>query len=458
MSVFTETQNGAITNESSGSELLNFFGSLSSARNTESEQFLASFYRAFNENKVLATRSLFYMRDVRGGQGIREPFRVVVKDLATKQVLSREFVYWIAHYGRWDDTFALLDTQSQDNLRTVLALELSLGNKLLAKWMPREKSSKKALAKKLRKLLGLSAKDYRKLLSGNTEVVETLMCSNQWGDINYAHVPSQAGLKYKDAFARRDGERYTEYLEQVAQGNQNINASTLYPHQLVEKCFDGNYDATVQALWENLPNYLEGNDQTILPVVDVSGSMSGLPILVAIALGIYLSERNGGRYKNKFLTFSESPQWASVPNGSLELKAEKVRLADWGMSTNLESIFDLVLKMSFDSSTVVPDKIIILTDMEFNQAMDTEPDATFFEKMQKKYDSCGAKMPTLIFWNLASRSSDNYPVRASTNGTMLVSGFSPSIMTHILKGGGEITPFQLMCQVLGSDRYSQIYL
>ena len=450
------TQNGAVTNEDSGSELLNMFFSIPSYRQEPEEKLLADFWKAWGENQTLALRLLFYLRDVRGGQGQRQLFRTLLKDLATKIDLSTKFVYWIAEYGRWDDTFELLDTSNEDKLKLVLSIELGLGNALLAKWMPREKSAKKALAKKLRKLLGLNAKDYRKMLSGNTEVVESLMCSNKWDEIEYKSVPSQAGLRYKEAFAKRDEERYRGYIEGVLSGNTEIKATTLYPHQLVEKCFEGKYDKTVQALWENLPNYLEGTDMSLLPVVDVSGSMSGLPMIVAIALGIYLAERNEGRYKNRFLTFSESPQWASVPNGSLDLKVEKVRLADWGMNTDLEKVFGLVLEAAVMGGSV-PDKIIILSDMEFDEASQQgQASQTFFDTMKDKYAREGVQMPSIIFWNIASRS--NYPVRVNEWGTVMVSGFSPSIMKHVLKGGGEITPFQMMLQALGSDRYAQIYL
>ena len=451
------TQNGAVTNEDSGSNLLNMFFSIASYRHKESEVAVGDFWKAWAENQTLALRLLFYLRDVRGGQGQRQVFRDILKDLASRIDLSEKFIRWIAEYGRWDDTFELLDTMNESKLKTILAIELTLENKLLAKWMPREKSAKKELAKKLRKLLGLSSKDYRKLIAGNTEVVETLMCSNQWQEIVYSHVPSQAGLRYKRAFAKRDGERYQDYVQSVLDGNVAIKATTLFPHQLVTKCFEGKYDKTVQALWENLPDYLAGTGESLLPVVDVSGSMEGTPMIVAIALGIYLAERNEGHFKNKFLTFSESPQWASVPKGSLDLKVQKVRQADWGYNTDLEKTFRLIKNLAIRNQDV-PDKVIILSDMEFDEACEFRQSSTqtFFESMKDLFAQENLQMPSIIFWNLSSRS--NYPVRVSEWGTVMVSGFSPSIMKHILKGGGEITPFQFMLQTLGSDRYAQIYL
>jgi len=455
--MMTATQNGAGAYESSGSHLLNFFSSLGGIRNKGDEEILGLWGAAYGEQKTLALRALFYARDIRGGQGIRSAFRVIVRDLAEKETLSKEFVYWIAHYGRWDDTFELLGTPNEDTLKLVLSIELGLGNALLCKWMPREKSSKKDLAKKLRNLLGLSAKDYRKMLSSGTSVVESQMCSQEWSEIEYAHVPSQAGLRYKDAFARNDGERYQEYLDGVLAGGDKINASTLYPHQLVQKCFEDKYDNTVQAMWDNLPDYLGGSEESILPVIDVSGSMAGLPMVVAIGLGMYLAERNKGLYENRFLTFSESPIWTSIPKGSLDLKVEKVRMADWGMNTNLELVFDMFLDLAQRDPANVPSKLIVLSDMEFDQASARHHTSeSFFSQMKARYDDCGVAMPQVVFWNL--NGSPHYPVRVHETGTMLVSGFSPSIMKHILQGGGELTPFQLMLNVLGSDRYATIYL
>ena len=150
--------------------------------------------------------------------------------------------------------------------------------------------------------------------------------------------------------------------------------------------------------------------------------------------------------------------WASIPKGSLKLKVQKVSRADWGYNTNLEKVFEMFLDLAKRDSANVPSRLIILSDMEFDQASSQHhTNETFFSQMKARYDACGVAMPQIVFWNLSAH-NPRYPVRVHETGTMMVSGFSPSIMKHILKGGGEITPFQMMLSVLGSDRYAQIYL
>ena len=49
----------------------------------------------------------------------------------------------------------------------------------------------------------------------------------------------------------------------------------------------------------------------------------------------------------------------------------------------------------------------------------------------------------------------NQPVKAHTNGAVLVSGYSPAILQTVLSGEEvkEPTPFEIMMIALTSDRY-----
>jgi len=443
------------------------------------------FDKAFFENKSDAMKILFYARDIRGGQGERATFKTLMSYAAVNYTgYVRNLVPKIPIYGRWDDLFCLLNTPLENDALNLIGRTLSLNDDrnssraeagLCAKWMPREKSSKKAIALKIRKHMGLSSKAYRKLLVAKTYVVETKMCSKEWGSINYEAVPSLAMKNYGKAFIKNDGERFNSYVSDVSSGVKSINASTLYPHDLIKNIIDkfiaGHNDvdsnilskdeaAIVQAQWDNLPNYLMNNPERILPVVDTSGSMYSCesgpsPISVSIALGLYIAERNNGPFKNHFITFSESPELQKVYGQTIVQKAVNLGSASWGFRTDIHKVFDTILNKAVSESVFdydMPSTILILSDMQFDMAC--RSNATAMQSIAEKYNEHGYSIPKIVFWNLNS-SGNNYPVKFDENNTALISGFNPSIMKALLSCG-EFTPISIMRETIDSKRYSEI--
>jgi len=216
---------------------------------------------------------------------------------------------------------------------------------------------------------------------------------------------------------------------------------------------------------------MEENNDIILPVVDVSGSMDcpagNNPNItcmdVAISLGLYISERNEGTFKDCFLTFSSNPTLQYL-KGDLYERLSQLRRADWGMSTNIEATFELILTQAVKHNVTaekMPTKIIILSDMEFDSATggywgESVPDwnPSAFQLIQQQYEKAGYKMPALIFWNINARGG-NFPVKHDDNNTALVSGFSPSILKAIL-ASKEITPLSVMLDTIEGSRYQPI--
>jgi hypothetical protein len=181
------------------------------------------------------------------------------------------------------------------------------------------------------------------------------------------------------------------------------------------------------------------------------------PIDVSVSLGLYIAERNNGPFKNHFLTFSESPSLQRISGSDLYEKVSELKSADWGMNTNIESVFDLVLsraKSNDISEEDMPNVILILSDMEFDQAAGDSYTNTAMESIRRKYSQAGYQVPNIVFWNLAARGS-NIPVKFDEQGTAMVSGFSPSILVQILSSG-EISPEAIMNEVLNSERYSAL--
>ena len=447
----TTTTNGMRTNSTSLNKCLDFFFIAGASRNMREEDITSLFGAAIAENPNVALKILFWARDVRGGAGERRLFRYCMLWLSENHpTMSAEVTKHIPEFGRWDDILYG---------DTVTALEeivwaLAEANALCAKWMPR----KGPVANQIRKAMNMSPKEYRQSLVALTRVVETRMCKKEWNQIGYKTVPSKAFSKYRNAFLRNDSKRFTQFLTDVKEGKSSINAGAIFPHDIIRPYLNMSHknDDAINEQWKALPNYMEGAKENILPVCDVSGSMTGLPMEVSISLGIYISERNEGTFKDAFITFSERPQMEFL-TGNVWERSRQLSLADWGMNTNLEATFNLVLDKAVENNipqSDMPDKLLIISDMEFDQA--TSRTHCAMDMIKEKYDNAGYKMPGIIFWNVNGRMG-NVPVGAKDDNTALVSGFSPSILQSILSGDLE-SPLELMLKTLKNERYEVIKL
>ena len=462
------TENGMATNSSSLNACVDLFFNIGAMRGQDKQRLIATFSKAFNEDPKRAMKLLFWARDVRGGAGERQVFKDIITYLAENHDLAlKPNLHLIAEYGRFDDLLVLVGTLLETQALQIIEDAIKAENGLCAKWMPR----KGPVAEKLRNFMKMSPKQYRKTLVNLTNVVETKMCAKEWDTIEFGKLPSVASARYQKAFGKNAYESYSAYIQSLVKGEAKINAGAVYPYDITKSLTRGN--ATVaNEQWKALPNYMEGANDMILPVVDVSGSMStpagGSKSVtcmdVAISLGLYISERNEGPFKDAFITFSDSPQ-LQVLSGSLKDRYAQMLHANWGMSTNLEATFKLILDQATKhnlSQDEMPNKILILSDMEFNAATggggwrnnESNWNPTAQQMIEKMYDVAGYTMPQIVYWNIQSRNG-GVPVAFDTQGTALVSGFSPAIMTSLL--GGDIeSPQQIMDKTILSERYSPI--
>jgi hypothetical protein len=468
----TTTENGAFAYKSTKSDVLDLFSMGGAFRNRTDNEVAELFSNAFSENPLLAMKTLFYLRDVKGGQGERRFFRVALKHLANHnpQALEKN-LHLVPQFGRWDDLWVLLEdrklrTAVADLVRRQLVKDTHSDNpSLLAKWMPSENASSrqtKKYAKILREHYGVDAKSYRKLLSKlrkQISLVETKLTEKNYEAIEYDKLPSKAGMIYRNAFLRNDENRYREFLDALSLGTKKVNAGTLYPYEITSKAMASWNREDVQLLdgmWKNLPDYIGDKKENSIAVVDVSGSMSGRPMEVAISIGLYLAEKNKGIFHNNFFTFSETPQLVTVKGSNIVEKVQNMRRANWGYSTNIESVFNQILDVAVMYN--VPqeemiDKLYIISDMQFNQA-DGNAKAHIFKRLEKKFAEHGYKLPSLVFWNVDARET-NTPFTQNDFGVQLVSGFSPSIFTSLMTG--EVTtPYDLMLEVINSERYAEV--
>ena len=464
----TLTENGMTTSSSSLKHCVNLFFQIGAMRGASKDKLHAKVSKAFNEDPLTTIRIIFWTRDVRGGAGERQIFRDCLLWLCDnhREVLHKN-IHLISEYGRWDDVLTLVGTQNcWDSALGLVKTALENEDGLCAKWMPR----KGAKANIIRRYLRVSPKSYRKLLVGLTNVVETKMCAKDWSSIEYSKLPSLASSRYQKAFMNNDEERYKEYKRALVDGKTTINAGAVYPYDITKSIKYGGEKDVAQAQWESLPNYMEGISERVLPVVDVSGSMGSSAgnngnvtcMDVSTSLGLYISERNEGVFKNAFITFSSKPK-LQLLEGSLANRLCELQRAEWGLNTDLQATFKLILDQAVKNNVPVsemPTKVLILSDMEFDQATSGRWDSvtrwnpTAQRMIKGMYEESGYKMPGIVYWNIQSR-QDNVPTSFDEMGTALVSGFSPSIMKSILSCE-ELTPYKMMMETIGSARYEPI--
>lgn len=485
------TENGAVGYRTSGKKLLDLNFAVASLRRASEQEIINKFMDAYFEDKITALKWLFYARDVREGLGERRLFRVVMEAFTLQDTeAARELIKLVPEYGRWDDLWCLLDTQLKEDVIAVVHKQLGedhmnmKDNKsisLLCKWLPSENASSKETKKYatiIRNRLEMTSRGYRKMLSAMRKyinVVECKMSAKEWNEINYETVPSRANLIYNNAFLRNDEERRRAYLGALEKGEAKINASTLFPHDIVHKYMSGRswygqslgaYDTTLESLWKALPNTVKDMENTIV-VADGSGSMtcnvggntSVTALDVANALAIYFAERASGEFKDKYITFSSRPQLVDFSNA--KTLHDKIGIAlrhNEVANTNIEATFDLILKTAVNnnmSQEDMPKNILIISDMEFDYGTSFAYGSkeTLFATIAKKYVAHGYQLPRLIFWNVNSRTG-TVPVKENNLGVALVSGFSVNIVNMVMSN--KLDPYECLLDVLNTERYQPI--
>lgn len=480
---YAVTENGALAHKTTRSAVYDMFALGGAYRKRNDEDCILLFKNALEENETLALKCLFYLRDCRGGQGERRFFRVCYKWLAQKHAdIARRNFELISEYGRYDDViYALIGTPLENDalefIKNQLALDLECKTpSLLAKWLPSENASAvktKKMGNIIREYLGMTHREYRKTLSILRErinLLERLMSANRWDEIEFDKIPSKAGLIYKNAFARRDiiAKKYEAFAKSE---DTKVNASTLYPYDVVHKAVEGTRGwgysfrdmsatdrAMVEKYWESLPDYLEGKPCKMMCVVDTSGSMTGseasAPINVAIGLGMYCAERIGGPFKNHYISFSSRPQLIKIEGVDFVDKVRRIYKTNLCENTDLVKTFRMLKEIALTAKPEdIPETIVVISDMQIDcgSRFYGSNVATEMESMRREWEKAGLKMPKLVYWNVEARGAANF-LDDGPNVTY-VSGCSPVIFQQVISG---VTGYELMLKKLESARYEAI--
>ena len=493
------TENGAVGFKTTNSKILDFNYMITSMRNMDEKEIIKRFREAYNENPMLMMRFLFYVGDIKEGLGERRTFNICMKDLAKhgqQRMVNSLIQLFTTDMRRFDDIYNLIEIPGckkavgafikQQFYADLKNMKEGKPISLLAKWLKSPNTSSKEsrhFAGMTREMLGINTREYQKKLAQMRkyiDVVERKMSSNNWQAIDYEAVPSKANLIYNNAFLKHDEERRRAYLEGLKKGEAKINASVLMPHEIVHKYVANNdyyrkltvYDETLEQLWKNLPDLVNG-DSTTLVVADGSGSMTSTiggtkvsALEVANALAIYFAERARGAFKNTYITFSNTPQLVHFRSEwSLRDKLVEALKHNEVASTNIEAVFDLLLNTAIKYNMKqedIPANILILSDGEFNGMCCAgvagsgwgrhyvPVDANLFKHIEKKWNDAGYKMCRLIFWNLLSRTG-TIPMKENENGVILVSGFSVNTLKMVMNN--ETDPYIALVRTVMAPRY-----
>jgi len=473
------TENGAVAYLTTGSDCLDFFAKIGALRRERNTKIIDRFNRAWAESPDLAIKTLFFARDIRGGIGERRVFRVLLRYIGNMYADSvRKNIEFIAEYGRFDDLLVLLDTRCKADALELIKKQfdqdmyaLKCGRKvsLLGKWLPSVNASSKEtvrLGKIIARSLGLGEKQYRKSLStlrSAINVLEINLCEKDYS-FDYSKQPSQAMLKYRNAFIRNDDKRYFAFLEAVSKGKAKINASTLLPYEIITPLLfnrrgylSEKEQLSLDAMWIAQDDFT--NDENALVVVDGSGSMysafNPVPASVALSLGIYFAERNKGAFHNHFITFSKNPRLIEIKGTTITEKVKYCESYNEIANTDIMKVFMLILDTAVKNRLYqreLPATLYIISDMEFDSCTNNA-DANNFEYAKAEFEAYGYKLPRVVFWDVACR-NQHQPVKVNEQGVALISGASPRVFS-LLKAG-SITPFEFMLEILNSERYKKI--
>ena len=491
------TENGAAAyNSTAQGALLDLFSQIGALRPRSDQDIRQKFAAAFKEDKLLATKMMFYAGDIReGGLGERRTFRICLRWMAENHSdIVLKNLELIPHFNRFDSLFELVGTKCESAMwemvaktltEDVRAMKSSTTTKhipvsLLAKWMPSENTSSektRALAAKAIRALKLTPRKYRKMLSAlrkHIGVTERLMSAGEWDKIDYAKVPSYAMHNYGSAFAKHDHERFDAYLKSVSKGEIKIHAGVLYPYDLVGKYLNASYynaihcgdcnvakntDSVVEVQWKAMPNYLTKPMNAVV-MADVSGSMmssNGRPMATSIGLAIYFAQHNTGAFHNQYMTFTSDPHFINIKEGASLLDCVKqVASAGVGYSTNLERAFNEVLEVAVTNHVPkiqMPETIVVISDMEIDKYMRPGRHWDFLKTMRYRFEAFGYKLPKIVLWNVEARKDT---VLSQSEDVIFISGQSASSFKALCQNLDGVTAYELMLQVLNAKAYAKV--
>ena len=219
---------------------------------------------------------------------------------------------------------------------------------------------------------------------------------------------------------------------------------------------------------------------------DFSGSMSGIPMQVAKAMGLLGSAVCSGPLKGKFLTFNTTPEWCQISTDKPLTEQLGQLNFNWGGSTDIQKAGEMIiaeLKKSRAPPGSAPENLIIVTDMGFDAAcgssatsyytgnsyrhnVKTAQRQTHVQMLRENFrrasedvhgDPDAWPAPRIVVWNVAATYADNHQANASEEGVVTLSGWSPSLFKILCEEGPRVvTPYDALRAQLDDKRYDPV--
>lgn len=277
-------------------------------------------------------------------------------------------------------------------------------------------------------------------LRAECEVPEHFIGTARWQEVNYKRMASRCRLLYGPMFRKHDRGRYDAYLEDAQVGkNKGVNAGAVLPHEVIAASADTDRTVEMGLQWMKLIEDARssGKIPEALCICDVSGSMHGKPMDVAVALSLLVSDLASEPWKNRICTFSANPSFMTVPSATVDnlyCRSRMVKGFEWGGNTDLVKVFHIMLQLAKEFSVPderMPKMLFIFSDMEFDLACKGSSQ-TDFAYVKQLFEHSGYTMPQVVFWNL--RASQSHPVAAEEQGTVMLSGYSAGLLKNFLAG------------------------
>jgi hypothetical protein len=493
------------------------------------------------ENRVDLIKTLLFIRNPRKGKGEKKIFYDSVLYLwNTNRKISELLLELTPQFGYWNDFNYFYKNGDNDIKKYVINI---FGNKLVedfkllkenkkislcGKWAPRENSKNHNFTKELSEYvcnkLGYNTnnygnyKMYRKIvveLNKEIKTIETYMCQKKWKEIDFKNVSSISMNTYTKAFQnlktnpfpknkrrnslKYNGVRHTiddkdyedrneckENLYKYLELNKKVNSSVCDLSKIIEKYLNGyEMDIIWEKQWENRINEIKELIKTlpehpkIFPMVDLSSSMSGNPMIYAITLGLFTSimldiDEQENEFCNRFLTFNTFPQLVKLPrNGTLHDKIKIMKYwcghGKWGGSTNIQlavrTLLDIGKKYNINQDKM-PKTLAIFSDMEFDVGDESWENGTSYEMIKKDFENYGYEVPHIIFWNLREN-TQGYQVLTDVPNSTMLSGYSTRMLDLFLTSQldemteenvekhKKNTTFEMFLKMLENDMFNE---
>lgn len=510
------TENGAVSNSTTGNGILDYFSKSGAYRDRPIEQVYADISRMYAESPLITLQVLFYLRmitrkekgflptlDTQRGQGARDEYRKAISWLAKNQPKVLYDNLWLMPVvGCWKDLWHedLIDVL--DRTQVIELINRGLGDSynkdLLSKYLPKIRSKSNTstprhaklnlFARQLCKDLGWSERDYRKFKSrGIAHTWQQNSCKGLYNNIDFNKISGKALFLLanhrskgdKKTFIERHGlvEKYTKWID-----SKPVAKFTGYVYELgakakrvsdlsiaEKKTIDKQFDGLLQTAKDN-KNRLNEN---IWCALDTSASMTssvvkGITALdICVSLGVFFSSLNEGAFKDNVIMFDNQSRKLAL-KGSFTDKIQQIYSAQvgWG-GTNFQSVIDEIVRVRKANPKIpvedYPTTLLVVSDMQFNP---TGTNETNHKTLMRKLREVGLPDINVIWWQVTGRTKD-FPSTITDKGTTLISGFDGSVLTLITDEGsskvdpvtGEtvrLNPFESMLKALDQEVLRQV--